>query len=301
MSEWIVDNDEETKMMYAMLTDSMSFVAAALRAAESERSDAIIHDPFARELASDFGIKAQLLSATEWSPTSLSSSHHADLLALRTRYLDEALEHRDQSIQQIVLLAAGLDARAFRLPTLKDCLVVEIDRSQDQFDHKRNVMQSANARKMAKSHHFIVTDLVEHDWEQKLVNETEFDKNKPTFWCLEGAVGYLDYVSIADLMKTIDGLSPSGSKFWVDMAGEIMVRTEFILGHTLRFGEDDPMNGVLGVAKWDLETQADLSKPGNHFGRQWKPITVGENQDPVPYSFIIGTKPSNDEKAPGQL
>lgn len=281
----------------AQISATMAFVVASLRATESQRPDAIIHDPFAQHLAGDIGSQMQLLAGFKWSPPDVLPSQSQELFALRTRYLDEALSHCDATVRQVVILGAGLDTRAYRLEALRERLVVEIDANKDLLDHKRNVMAQANAQLMAKRYHTIVADLANDDWEEKLLEDASFDPTERTYWCMEGLLPYLNRDTIVKVLKTIDALSPRGSMFWADMSGRAIVEEDLVGGQTLKYGEDDPLNGVLGVTKWKLHVQADLGKPGEHFGRKWSPLTLGENREqPLPMTFIIGTKPSDEKK-----
>lgn len=288
---------ERTVSPEAQISATMAFVVASMRAAESQRSDAIINDPFAQHLAGDIASQMQLLAGVKWSPPEVQLAQSQEMLALRTRYLDEALSHQNARFPQVVILGSGLDTRAYRLEALRGRLVVEIDATKDLLDHKRRVLEQANAQMMAKQYHTIVADLAEDSWEQKLLDGAGFDPTKRTFWCMEGLLSYLGRDSIVKLLKTIDALSPPGSMFWTDMAGHAIVKEDLVGGQTIKYGEDDPLNGVLGITKWELDVQADLGHPDEHFGRKWTPVKLGkEKPQPLPMSFIIGTKPSDDKK-----
>lgn len=279
----------------------MAFVVASLRGTESQRPDAIICDPFAQQLAGDISGQMQLLAGFKYVPPDMTLALGQQLLALRTRYLDDALSHCKDSIRQVVILGSGLDTRAFRLEALRDCVVVEIDASNDLLQHKRQVMQQANAQLMAKSYHTIVADLEQDNWETKLLNKSDFKPTSPTFWCMEGLLNYHSYDSIVKILKTIDSLSPHGSVFWADMGGRAATNMALIGDTTLKYGEDDPINGVLGVTHWNLSVQADLSQTGQHFGRDWMPMMIGEDNNSLMHeSFVVGTKPSDEKKVASQ-
>jgi methyltransferase (TIGR00027 family) len=80
---------------------------ADIRARENEREDALIKDPWAEALAGDRGM-AWIEERTEESVMPI---------LLRTRYFDDFLQRivNQHGIEQIVLMAAGMDTRAFRL------------------------------------------------------------------------------------------------------------------------------------------------------------------------------------------
>ena len=93
--------------MAVNLVGSTAHWTAAVRAKESERPDRLFDDPWAAALAGEAGM-AWLEPRT---PDSLAP------IVLRTRYFDDFLQRitRQSGIRQVVLLAAGLDTRAFRL------------------------------------------------------------------------------------------------------------------------------------------------------------------------------------------
>jgi methyltransferase (TIGR00027 family) len=80
---------------------------AMYRAAETERPDAIFRDPYARRLAGDRGaeILASMRRGMDWP------------MIVRTAVMDEiVLRCVQQGCKSVLNLAAGLDARAWRLP-----------------------------------------------------------------------------------------------------------------------------------------------------------------------------------------
>jgi len=107
---------------------------AAYRATESERPDAIFHDPFARRLAGTHGeeIVATLprAQASSWA------------LVVRTKVFDEiVLERvRRDNVDLVLNLAAGLDARAWRMPLPKTLRWVDVD-LPDILDYKTNLLK----------------------------------------------------------------------------------------------------------------------------------------------------------------
>jgi methyltransferase (TIGR00027 family) len=105
------------------LAYSALFVAAA-RAAESERPDRLFEDEFASLLAGDLG--HQILHAAK--DRGIRTDLAADYIAIRTRFIDDALwQTFAAGIHQTVILAAGLDARAFRLHWPEGTTCFEID------------------------------------------------------------------------------------------------------------------------------------------------------------------------------
>src|ERR1041384_4238227 len=94
---------------------------AAARALESERPDRIFTDPFARTVAGDVGFS--LLERYSGAGT-------AQYVVVHTKYMDDAIVRTmsDRDIRQVVLVAAGMDARAARLPWPTGETLYELDR-----------------------------------------------------------------------------------------------------------------------------------------------------------------------------
>ena len=110
---------------------------AAVRAVESTRDDALLRDPWAADLAGPEG----MAWIEQRSPQSVLP------IVLRTRYFDDWLEGLLGAgrIRQVVLLAAGLDTRAFRLPWPVGTTCFEIDRPS-VLGRKEAVLGKAGAR-----------------------------------------------------------------------------------------------------------------------------------------------------------
>lgn len=259
-----------------------------MRGLEARREDAIVVDPYAEALAGEAGrqFTAQL---TQWRPDRVK--HRKSLMPFRTRYLDDALLERDPAIQQVVILAAGLDARAYRLDCLEDCHVWEFDLNGDMMERKQRIMAEMNVTALSKSHHCLIADLVHDPWPEQLL-KTGFDPSKPTFWSIEGLLYYLPKGAIVTLLQRLDAQSAPGSVFWSDMCGQIVMKEGMMGNSHLIYGEDDPLTGAYSSLGWDLSIQASLGHAGSHFGREWTPIqSQGEHPQDVPWFFVMGKKP----------
>ncbi|KAG1688339.1 hypothetical protein DVH05_003771 [Phytophthora capsici] len=267
--------------------ESMGFVTTYLRGVESSRSDRIVYDPFAEVLTQKQKPKIEkFMKDVSRELFSLPE----DFIAFRTRYLDEALLHRDPRILQIVILGAGLDARAYRLETLRGCHVLEIDQSGAVFEHKAEVMKELHAPLVAQSVDCIVSNLADAGLEVNLMGHG-FNPTMPTFWAMEGLVPYMERSSIVELVKTINYLSAPGSEFWVDIPGQTMVDKGEWGSRAMKYGEDDPSHGVFSELKWELEVQATLGTVGEHFGRHWSPMLSPKSKQAIPFFFVVGKKP----------
>ncbi|KAG7399253.1 hypothetical protein PHYBOEH_009292 [Phytophthora boehmeriae] len=288
-------------MQYEDFAQFMGFLDARLRAIEYAREDHLIEDPFAEPLTRQ--IAPQLTPRlTKWQ---VQQPHPEDYIALRARYLDEAIANRNPNIRQVVFLGAGLDTRVFRLETLRGCHVLEIDQSAELFEHKRTIMKELKAEPITDRHNYIVADLNSFNWEESLLS-SGFNPDIPTFWSLEGIMMYLNRASNVALLKTIDILSAPGSEVWSDMPGSILLKEgEFSLikdvndlcktelgVNLFQYGEDDILDGVFTELPWQLEIQAALAEEGTHFGRLWTPTLTRVSKIPIKYNFVLAKKPA---------
>ncbi|KAF1786449.1 S-adenosyl-L-methionine-dependent methyltransferase [Phytophthora cactorum] len=276
----------------------MSFAGVFMRSIEHSREDRIVSDAFAepltRQIAPQLGPRM-----TKWTE---SLPQPENYFSIRSHYLDEAITQRSASICQIVLFRAGLDTRAYRLESLRNCQVFEVDQHFALFEHKVSVLDAMNAPLIPEQHEIVVADVNDFNWEEKLLS-AGFHSSIPTFWALEGQTMYLDRSSNIALVKTIDILSAPGSEIWGDVGGQALqegaiaavkqvdelCQTE-LGNHLFRLGEDDAMHGVFRALPWELELTADLGKSGTHFSREWEPIPSVRDKAPVPFSFVHGLK-----------
>src|SRR5258705_4676035 len=101
------------------ISDTAKWVAI-FRAEESERPDAVFHDPFARRLAGEKG--NEIANAIQFSRENSWS------FVARTYLFDEYIrQHIEQGYDMIVNLAAGLDARPYRMQLPKTLKWIDVD------------------------------------------------------------------------------------------------------------------------------------------------------------------------------
>ncbi|KAK1944493.1 putative S-adenosyl-L-methionine-dependent methyltransferase [Phytophthora citrophthora] len=269
----------------------MGLVTTYLRAVESSRDDCIISDPFAEPLTKKYKLKIQE-SMRGLERKSQLHFRPEDFIAFRTRYLDEALNHRNSKILQIVILGAGMDARAYRLESLRGCHVFEVDQAGAVFSHKLVVFNELKAPLVADKVDYIVSDLAENGLEEKLV-EHGFNPNLPTFWAMEGLIPYIEQSGVVELLRVVDSLSALGSELWVDIPGQCVSDTDEWGKRAMKYGEDDPLKGVFSQILWRLEVQVSLGTVGEHFGRPWVPMLSPKSKHEVPFFCVIGRKPNS--------
>jgi methyltransferase (TIGR00027 family) len=178
---------------------------AAVRAVETGRGDRLFDDPWAAELAGAVGLT--------WIESRAPDSVLP--LVMRTRYFDDWLQSSvgSKALQQVVLLGAGLDTRAFRLPWPTDAQVFELDRPTI-LDHKERVLRHAGATPGCERQ-VVAADLT-GDWPVAL-SGAGHDPERPTTWLLEGILFYLPVEAIVYVLEAVTRLSAPGSHLGFDI------------------------------------------------------------------------------------
>lgn len=190
---------------------------AAARAAETESENPLISDPFARlfvEAAGEgmwsiYANPTLLAKAVEIQPDVQAQIQlMIDFMATRTAFIDEFfLGAADAGVRQVVILASGLDARAWRLPWPDGTVVYELDQPK-VLDFKSNTLREHGAQPTARLVN-VPIDL-RQDW-PKALRENGFDASRPTAWSAEGLVRYLPSQAQDLLFERIHSLSAAGS------------------------------------------------------------------------------------------
>jgi methyltransferase (TIGR00027 family) len=199
------------------ITESVGATAlgvAAARAAETESAHPLIHDPFARYFlqAAGEGMWNLYLDSSlhDQLDPDLKAQIHAmtDFMAVRTAFFDEFfMAAANDGVKQVVILAAGLDARAWRLPWPDGTTVYELDQPK-VLDFKSATLRKQGAEPAVKLVN-VAVDL-RQDW-PKALQDAGFDAAQPSAWSAEGLLRYLPAQAQDLLFERINSLSPVGS------------------------------------------------------------------------------------------
>ncbi len=132
----MADNDMAQQMLGAT-----AYWAAGVRALESAREDRLFNDPWAAALAGPQGMA--------WAA---ERGDKSAAMVIRTRYFDDFLQRVviDFGVRQVVILAAGLDTRAYRLGWLEGSRLFELDQPS-VLRYKEQVLRAADARRGVRS------------------------------------------------------------------------------------------------------------------------------------------------------
>ncbi|TCO56030.1 SAM-dependent methyltransferase [Actinocrispum wychmicini] len=185
-------------------------MAAAARAIATRADRSLIDDPFAEPLVRAVGVDLLTQLATgEVPPGDLVEQVWIDVAKVRTKFYDEFfLDATNAGITQAVILASGLDSRAYRLPWPTGTVVYELDQPQ-VIDFKTRTLAGLGAAPTA-DRKVVAVDLRE-DWPAAL-RTAGFDPAQPAAWSAEGLLGYLPPEAQDRLLDTITELSAPGSR-----------------------------------------------------------------------------------------
>ena len=192
---------------------------AASRAVETAGPNPLIRDEFAVVLVSAAGPAWSRLADANlaWLDGDPHGQriHRAgcDYQATRTHFFDEYFAAAtDAGIRQVVIVAAGLDSRAYRLNWPPGTVVYEIDQPK-VLEYKADILESHGARPAA-TRRPVAVDLRD-DWPAAL-SAAGFDRSQPTAWLAEGLLSYLPSDAQDRLFQMCTELSAPGSRLAVE-------------------------------------------------------------------------------------
>ena len=133
----------------------------------------------------------------------------AKMMVTRTVAIDDAV--RAAANPQVVILGAGLDGRAWRMPELRDAIVFEVDHPDSQRDKRARV---GSLTQVALNVRFVPVDF-ERDKLDDAMEASGHDPARPTTWIWEGVVMYLSVPDIEATLAVIARRSPAGSRLIV--------------------------------------------------------------------------------------
>ncbi|ORA17854.1 class I SAM-dependent methyltransferase [Mycobacterium asiaticum] len=210
------------------ITESVGATAlgvAAARAAETRSVDPLISDPFAQIFLDAAGdgvwnwhsapqLPAEVIEAEPDLPLQMQAM--VDYMASRTAFFDRFFADATRSgIRQAVILAAGLDARSWRLPWPSGTTVYELDQTR-VLKFKSSTLAEHGAEPTCRRIP-VAVDL-RQDWPAAL-REAGFDPSVPSAWSAEGLLPYLPAAAQDLLFDRVHGLAADGSRVAVEALG----------------------------------------------------------------------------------
>jgi methyltransferase (TIGR00027 family) len=262
-----------------------SLLVAAMRALETKRSETegrFFTDPYAEILAGKEGF--------ELMNRAIAEVGDQPAIAVRTAYMDEKFNEALKSgIRQIVMIASGMDSRAYRMKFPEGTKVFELDQAE-VLKYKREKL--INVKPTCERREIEVDLRVE--WQNKLV-EAGFKKGERTLWMVEGLLMYLEESQVIMLFERINSLVSKNDISLFDIftrnlleASHMQKQLSFLasMDASWKFGTNDPEEFMKKLG-WS----ADLIMPGEYAPERW-PFPVAPRHVPnVPRSFFaIATK-----------
>ncbi|MDT5349639.1 MAG: hypothetical protein QOH91_2926 [Mycobacterium sp.] len=201
---------------------------AARRALASKGPDPLIDDPFAEPLVRAVGVDAFIrmmngeIELAEDDPA-FTPQRLSEGMAVRTRFFDcFFLAATEAGVRQAVILAAGLDTRAYRLAWPDGTVIFEVDQPR-VIEFKTRTLAGLGATPTG-DHRAVGIDLRD-DWPTAL-RDSGFDTTQPTAWSAEGLLAYLPPDAQDRLFDNITGLSAPGSRLGTGYVANIRDRIE---------------------------------------------------------------------------
>jgi methyltransferase (TIGR00027 family) len=210
--------DDDTWDLASSVGVTATMVATA-RAMATKSEHPLINDPFAEPLVRAVGVDifTRLVSgeltaadlANDGNGSSGGMRRMTDNMAIRTKFFDEFfVDATAAGVRQAVILASGLDSRAYRLPWPAGTTVYEIDQPQ-VIEFKSRTLAELGAQPTAYRR-TVAIDLRD-DWPAAL-RAAGFEPDQPSAWSAEGLLGYLPPDAQDRLLDTITALSAPGSR-----------------------------------------------------------------------------------------
>jgi methyltransferase (TIGR00027 family) len=232
---------------------STAVMVAAARAGETERDTPLIRDPYAKVLVAgagtgvwEFMLDDVFVAKVAEADAEIATmfEHMGNYQAVRTHFFDDYFtKAAEAGIRQIVILASGLDSRAYRLDWPAGTVVYEIDQPK-VLAYKAETLKE-NGVKPAADLRVVPIDL-RFDWPTAL-REAGFDPSVPTAWLAEGLLMYLPADAQDGLFERVTQLSAPGSRVAAETVGvhseerRARMRERFA-GLSAKFGMSDALD-----------------------------------------------------------
>jgi len=244
-------------------------VCIARAVAHGTTSVARFADPTALALLPEEGRAIVAAVRAEPAPKGLRARaqrlHHrrrASMMVARTVAIDDAI--REAAHSQLVILGAGLDGRAWRMPELRDAVVFEVDHPDSQRDKRA---RAGALSPMAREIRFVSVDF-ERDSLDAALEKAGHDASIPTTWVWEGVVMYLTPKDVEATLAVLARRSAPGSRLVVAYHSPAFIST--VVGVFLRWlGEPlrsaytaDSMRGLLARHGFAVQRDDDLHAIG---------------------------------------
>lgn len=191
--------------------------------------------------------------------------------------------------RQVVLLAAGMDARAFRLEWPPGTRLYELDRPE-VLSAKDTVVDYLGIHPSCERH--TVGANLEQPWEQALL-DAGYEVQEPSVWLIEGLLFYLSPTTVRTVLEAVSSLAAEGSRLGMDLVNRELLTSPVMWpllgtlarrGIVGRFGTNDP-EVLLAKHSWEAHVTQPGEREANY--RRWSYPVVHRNIPGVPRLFLV--------------
>ncbi|MFD8706593.1 class I SAM-dependent methyltransferase [Kitasatospora sp. NPDC059648] len=271
---------------------------ARVRALETERGDALFHDPLARAFAAAGGLWPSSPPLPDDEAARRRRLAVSFSIVIRTKFLDDLLQQAcADGVRQVVLLGAGMDSRAFRMDWPEGTRLFEVDTAAP-LDFKASVLRRERA--VARCERITVPVDLREDWPAALA-AAGHDPSGPTVWIAEGLLIYLPEDAVELLLARIGAQSAPGSRMGLTLGSRGVIE---------RFGAnaapgsaasmwvsempDDPVDWLAGHG-WEADCHT-VRERAAAYGR---PITTPPQREEGPGGLISAVRRQGASRLPG--
>ncbi|MGB9226531.1 class I SAM-dependent methyltransferase [Mycobacterium sp.] len=283
---------------------STAVMVAAARAVETDQPDALIRDPYAKLLVTNANAgvlwEAMLDPAVAAKVEELDAEtaaivrHMRGYQAVRTNFFDTYFADAVAAgIRQVVILASGLDSRAYRLDWPAGTTVYEIDQPQ-VLDYKSTTLADNGVTPSAERR--VVPIDLRQDWPAAL-RAKGFDPAARTAWLAEGLLMYLPGEAQDRLFTLVGELSPPGSRIAAETAASHAdERREQMRQRFQRVAEEIGLEQTIDVGElmYRDENRADVAEWLNQHG--WRAAAQNSGDEMRRLDRWVDGVPSADDK-----
>ncbi|MFE0027912.1 SAM-dependent methyltransferase [Amycolatopsis sp. NPDC059021] len=275
-----------------------ALLTTALRTRETARLDRLYADPYAEALAGAVGRNlfdevARITGAHRptVAPDGRKLPNTFDYNAIRTRFFDDWLATRlAEGHDQVVIGAAGMDTRAYRLTWPRAVTVYEVDRPA-VLGYKRAALAGVELAGNVERK-LVGADLAADGWRPALA-AAGFDFGRSSVWLLEGLLYYLDGDAVRRLLAGLGEACAPGTHLACDLVNEValsapstrpLLRLFADWGSPWLFGSDEPERMF---ASYGFDVAAvQPGERGAHYGR-WQDTVIARDVPGVPRVFYV--------------
>lgn len=214
--KWVRSDDDEWDIVSSV--GYTALLVAGWRALHAMSAQPLVRDDYAKHFITA-SADPYLTGLLADPGTSQGATAFPRLYGVQTRFFDEFFSSAAEGgLRQAVIVAAGLDSRAYRLNWPSGTTVFEVDQPK-VLEFKGRVLAEQGAEPAARRQ-AVAADLRD-DWSIPL-RAAGFDSQRPTAWSVEGILPYLTGDAQDTLFTRISDLSAPGSRLAIGALGSCL-------------------------------------------------------------------------------